>query len=204
MKPVRVYPTSEAERNASRNRLLDSLVEIAVREGVDDSSLIDCMDLTFKDDADRPEVPLEDRSMFWPFLRFPEDSIREALGRYDLALVLRLEHGTGSSDVETNRGYSAEDPSRKRIYEVVGKLEAVCFYAGHYLSMGLAAGNCKDVFCGNEKKCQALTPGKPCRYPLRARASVEACGLDPGQVAERAGWDDNDTGSSLIGMLFVD
>jgi hypothetical protein len=39
---------------------------------------------------------------------------------------------------------------------------------------------------------------------LRPRPSIEACGLDPESIAEKAGWKDIGENAFLMGMVFID
>ena len=98
------------------------------------------------------------------------------------------------------------------IFELAAKLESAAFYAGHYLSFGLAAGSCGNVLCHEHKAC-AVLQGKACLHPSLARPSMEAVGIDVFQLAALAGWDmqplgreakaDQVDGSSLTGMVVV-
>jgi predicted metal-binding protein len=174
--------------------LLESLLRLCVEAGAHECAIVECGDLVFVDRADEPaDVPVEERSIFWPVPRFPSDSIEDAVRQYRKAVVFGL---------NVDAGDSRED-AMKRIYEIASRVESACFYGGYYLAIGLAVGNCKKVFCDKERKCQALTVGKPCRYPLRSRPSIEACGLDMEEIAGRAGWKDLDPSAFLMGMVFV-
>ena len=76
---------------------------------------------------------------------------------------------------------------RKRL-EIVAKVEAEAFYDGYYLSVGFGGGSCKSYFCPDED-CRALKLGQGCKFPLRARASMEAVGMDVYLMATKVGWD---------------
>lgn len=98
------------------------------------------------------------------------------------------------------------------IFQLAAKLESAAFYAGHYLSFGLAAGSCRNVLCNEQKACAVLA-GQVCRFPSLARPSLEAVGIDVFQLAALAGWDmqplgrearaDQARDSSLTGMVVV-
>lgn len=72
--------------------------------------------------------------------------------------------------------------------EIVGNIEADAFHDGYYLAMGFTNGACKITFC-LQLECSALTPGQLCRFPLKARASMEAVGMDAYAMATKVGWD---------------
>jgi predicted metal-binding protein len=194
---MRIEPVPPHAGRALDSRLqeaLGSLQELCIDSGASACAVIECVDLVFAERAaEPPDMPTEERSIFWPVPRFPQDSIEDAMRQYRQALVFRLDiAGRGSRDGATSK-----------IYDIAGRLESACFYGGFYLAIGLAAGNCREVFCGGEKKCQALTVGKPCLYPLRSRPSVEACGLDLEAIAAKAGWGDLEAGSFVMGMVFI-
>ena len=174
--------------------VLESLLKLCVKAGAHECAVVECGDLIFVDRADEPaEVPAGERSIFWPVPRFPKDSIEDALRSYRKAVVFGL--NVRAADSRTD--------AMKKIYDIATRVESACFYEGCYLAIGLAVGNCKEVFCEKENKCQALTVGKPCRYSLRSRPSIEACGLDMEAIARKAGWKDLDPSTFLMGMVFV-
>jgi len=75
----------------------------------------------------------------------------------------------------------------RSIFEIVSKVESAAFYDGHYLTTGFAAGSCLSAFCGPDKGCEVLRGGK-CRFPLKARPSMEAVGMDVYGLVSRQGW----------------
>jgi hypothetical protein len=189
---ARVVSRQDDSRDERLKKVLQELCELADDEGADRCAAIECEDLVFRELADDiPDVPLEERSLFWPVPRFPNDSIQEALRLYSWAVAFRLEAASVAD-------------AQEQVFKIAGLVEAASFYKGFYLAIGLAAGNCKDVFCKEYEKCQALTAGKPCRYPLRPRPAIEACGLDPESIARKAGWKDFERDKFLVGMVFVD
>jgi predicted metal-binding protein len=76
----------------------------------------------------------------------------------------------------------------QEVFKIVGEIESMAFYDGHYLAFGLAAGSCRHTFCGQQENCQALE-GKRCRFSLLARPSMEAVGIDVYKMAAQAGWE---------------
>jgi len=118
------------------------------------------------------------------------DQVRKVVGKYRYAILLKVEVPS-----EAVAGPIARD-KRPRPYasynlkrnEIVAKIEAEAFLDGHHLAMGFEGGSCKASYCPNEK-CSALTPGQPCRNPLKARASMEAIGINGYALATRAGWE---------------
>ncbi len=195
MESIRITPEDERGDASKLERLLESLFEVAADEGADACAAIECKDLAFEElPGDIQEVPAEEGSIFWPRVRFPNDSIQNAIRRYRHAVVFRV-------NIES-RGSLEEE--QKMVFKIAGLMESACFYGGYYLSIGLAAGNCRTVFCGSERACQALKMGKPCRHPLRVRPSIKACGLNPEEIAKTAGWNDYSDKAFLTGMVLID
>jgi predicted metal-binding protein len=192
VKIARVQPVNSPDRELQLEKLLGSLCELALKEGADECAVIECGDLIFKEtSSDIPHVPVEQRTLFWPVPRFSIDSMQDALRRYDKAVIFRL---SLADDL---------DYAQEQIFKLAGLVESACFYGGYHLSIGLASGNCKDVFCKAEQSCQALRMGKPCLHPLKSRPSIEACGLDPEEIAAKAGWRDSDKDDFIVCMVFV-
>lgn len=71
--------------------------------------------------------------------------------------------------------------------EIVAKIEAMAFADGYYLAVGFASGSCRDSLCGS-MLCQVLDSGR-CRFPLKARPSMEAVGIDVYGLVTKVGWE---------------
>ena len=81
--------------------------------------------------------------------------------------------------------------------ELVSKIEAEAFYDGYHLALGFGMGSCKKVLCP-DNECSALISGQGCRHPLRARASMEAEGMDAYRMAVNVGWDIYSIGKATL------
>lgn len=53
---------------------------------------------------------------------------------------------------------------------------------------GMAAGSCKELFCGDEQACVVLSQAMGCRHPDLARPSISAVGVDFAALAGKLGW----------------
>jgi len=77
------------------------------------------------------------------------------------------------------------EQSRRKLlmefYEMLTDLEGEMFKDGHYKAVVFLAGPCD--LC---KECDKLR-GAPCRFALRARPAMEACGIDVYQTARNNG-----------------
>jgi predicted metal-binding protein len=83
------------------------------------------------------------------------------------------------------------------IFQAVSKIESMAYYDGCYLSMGFAAGSCKETLCYKFPDCQAME-GKGCRHPNMARPSMEAVGFDAYRMAARVGWEIYPIGGNCV------
>jgi predicted metal-binding protein len=63
------------------------------------------------------------------------------------------------------------------ILKIVSKIESAAFYDGHYLAVGFGSGSCFSSICDPNLGCSVLK-GEKCRFPLKARPSMEAVGMD--------------------------
>ena len=123
------------------------------------------------------------------------DQVRKVVGNYRHAVFIRLQTPAdriAGAEARKKRLYAG---NYNRTHEIVTKIESEAFYDGYYLALGFACGTCKSVFCRNEP-CQALQTGQPCRYPLKARPSMEAVGMDVFLMAARVGWDTYPVGAT--------
>ena len=95
--------------------------------------------------------------------------------------------------------------SYQLVYEITSLLESMCFYMGYHLALGFAAGNCRSVFCEDEKRCWPLLKGRRCVRPGRARPSMEAAGMDPVAMARRLAGEktDHQEKPTLAGLVMV-
>lgn len=118
------------------------------------------------------------------------DVVRNALGKYSWAVFIRTDVEP-LRDYMPKRGGSAEERLRALSFHaengrIVCELEGLAFKDGYYLALGLGGGSCKDYLCGGQV-CQFLDSGR-CRFPLRARPSMEAMGIDVFALINKVGW----------------
>jgi predicted metal-binding protein len=130
-----------------------------------------------------------------PYAMEPEQT-RKVVSKYRYAIFTRIKvpsRKIAGVEAKQKRLYS---PSYRKTFEIVGRIESEAFYDGYYLAMGFACGSCKSVFCPNID-CDALTQGGTCRYPLKARPSMEAVGINAYAMAAKIGWDIYPIGVSI-------
>ena len=91
MEIARVIPREDDNYEPRLKKALEALCELAVTEGAHECAVVECKDLVFKDiSTDAPDVPVEERSIFWPVPRFPKDSLQDAIRQYRWAVAFRL------------------------------------------------------------------------------------------------------------------
>jgi predicted metal-binding protein len=103
----------------------------------------------------------------------PPEATRQVLSHYRQALLLCME-GQGG-------GWKAETRKRRQMSEVVADLERELFLVGHHRAWGMGAGPCR--------LCKECDLSSPCRFPDKARPSMEACGIDVYTTVRQAGWE---------------
>lgn len=98
-------------------------------------------------------------------------------------------------------------PVARSIHRIAAALEQAAQVQGFPEARGLAAGSCKELFCGEEEVCAVLHRQQPCPHADRARPSLSAVGVDFGALATLVGWefgaiDPNQTGGEpAMGLM---
>jgi len=111
----------------------------------------------------------------------------KALSRYRHAVVFALEIiPVDHFSVRSTQRHAAAEWSRK-CFEIVGNVETLAFGSGYYLAMGFTQGSCRRALCGQDQ-CLVLEGGS-CPYPLKARPSMEAVGIDVYGLVTRVDWE---------------
>ena len=107
---------------------------------------------------------------------------RTFVNQFSKALVFK-------TDVETEILMSEQQHDAFRIiYRIAAKLETHAVDSGYKNAKALAAGSCLPVFC-KDKKCRVIEDRKECRYPMLARPSMEAVGMNVFKLIQDAGWE---------------
>lgn len=102
-----------------------------------------------------------DQSLTCPPYSLDEDKMRMILSRYRRALLVQ---GT---------------PPAQQFHEQLLTLERALFLAGHPEALAFGAGPCSI--------CPKCSTEDRCRFPEKARPSLEACGVDVYETARKAG-----------------
>ncbi|MBT7070616.1 MAG: DUF2284 domain-containing protein [Anaerolineae bacterium] len=193
---------------------LERYCEFALELGADDARVVDASKIPVKDAVSfKCRVPqcygYNTCGQCPPHAPKPEE-IRQLLKGYShgLLFVRRV-----SSDLlKRDRRDKERKAAFRSILEIVSKLESAAFYDGHYLSVGFGSGSCFSSLCDPKMGCQILK-GESCRFPLKARPSMEAVGIDVYNLIASSGWDIYPYGSNadpenipvanLAGLLLI-
>lgn len=111
---------------------------------------------------------------------------RRLLKRFSYGIIFSVKSET---QYYLGKSYKkGETPEAKRNLErIISEVEASAYYDGYYFSVAFGQGSCKSLFCPNEP-CSVLS-GSGCKFPLRARPSMEAMGIDVFEICVKLGWE---------------
>ena len=204
-----------ARRDTARvKKDLRALCAIARDQGAADARILGARDLAAALRAGQEKgcvVSAEEQSIHWPETIYPNDDITEAITRYQWAIVFRVDVDRyDEGDQKKLVPGTARWQAAEKIFGIAAGVESQCFYKGYHLALGLAATNCRDIYCHEERRCWAMIKGRACIHPFKARPPLDACGLDPLVLAQRAGWTSSSDGSGtraqpgfLVGLVLV-
>jgi hypothetical protein len=91
----------------------------------------------------------------------------------------------------------------ERLYALVTDIESSSFYMGYHLALGLAAGNCRAVFCHGEDRCWAMVKGRGCIHPYKGRPSMETVGIDTRVMARSLSMTGESDNRLLAGLVMI-
>ena len=121
-----------------------------------------------------------------PYTPEPE-FMRQAFNRFSWAVLFRSDVIPVEDVADVSRYIPNAVKHFRETSELAGKIEILAFADGYYLAMGFAGGSCRDNLC-NGMLCQVLDSGL-CRFPFRARPSMEAVGIDVYGLVAKVGWE---------------
>lgn len=171
-----------------------------------------------------PKCPEYGSSAHCPPHALDPEKVQELVKPFRYALLIKVEVPAqiiaGKSDAKLddqgrfipNKTLTTLLKSYRKVNEIVTLIESQSFYDGHYLATAFAAGSCHAAYC-NFQSCQVLN-NQPCRFPLKARPSMEGCSMDVFKMAAEAGWDIYPIGmdckpadvphGTLVGLVLVE
>ena len=122
-----------------------------------------------------------------PYSMRPEQTQR-VVNEYRYGIFVKVQGPIEAFVGEAIKTPTLGNPYRRKLAEIVAKIESRAFYDGYHLALAFSAGCCKTLYCP-ELECSGLTIGQSCRNAIIARSSLEAVGIDAYRMAARAGWD---------------
>jgi predicted metal-binding protein len=134
-----------------------------------------------------PLCPYYDKCLFCPPHTPAPEVMRAALAKYEWAILFAQDVKPVADFADRSKGREPSVQWAKRTLEITCQLETLAFSHGYHLSTGFAQASCLKALCGQER-CLVLE-GNKCPYPLKARPSMEAVGIDVFQLVTKAGWD---------------
>lgn len=176
--------------------MLEKILTQLEQNGATGLSLINVADI-FVDERVRLkcQVPLCDsynRNLMCPPFVTSVDEFRKTLALYSRAMLIQV-----SADVDET--YDTVFVPANKLHELVNHGEKEAFTVGYRFATGLIGGCCR--LCD---ECVAVRGETKCRYPFKARPSMEAMGIDVIATVDKAGMpvtfpiDDRVTWTGLI------
>jgi len=74
------------------------------------------------------------------------------------------------------------------LHTTAAGIEQAALEMGFKRALGFAGGSCKELFCPDQRECQALSDKGTCRNPDQARPSMSGFGIDVASLFKTAGW----------------
>ncbi len=200
----------------TKDPVVESLVEFAKTQGASGAKAISARDVVV-DPRVRLKCMVPMCSAYGTSLMCPPnvptiDEFREVLKRYHRAILVQVETPLDSSDKSSRplsrelcESVEATDGSsrwKKRLLELVGRIEAEAFKRGFYLAAGFSGGECP--LCN---RCVLSDGRRECVHPFEVRPSMEAVGIDVVRTCERAGMPVRLSSKSKVrwtGLVLVD
>jgi predicted metal-binding protein len=169
---------------SGRTRLLKEILSALREEGASEVRLIAVNKIVVDERVRlKCQIPLCDtygrNLMCPPHLPSVED-FRRALRRYSRAILIQV-----SAVIPVQSGGKLSDDvfgPAKKLHELVNRGEKMAFEGGLHFATGLIGGCCR--LCD---ECVAVLGETKCRFPFKARPSMEAMGIDVFSTLRRAG-----------------
>ena len=115
------------------------------------------------------------------------DTMKKTMKKYRWAVLVKYDVPDIDDFVDQKKWLKGHEKHQRKIHDIVSAIESIAFNDGYYFSVAFSAGGCKTALCSG-MACQFLDSGK-CRFPLKARPSMEGVGIDAFDLIANAGWD---------------
>jgi predicted metal-binding protein len=171
-------------KNKNRKKNLQAIISLLKEQGASDAVLINSADIIVDERVRlKCQVPVCDsynKNLMCPPYVMPVADFRKTLKKYKQGILLQV-------SAELNEKYAnapTEEvflPARK-LHELVSAGEKEAFTAGFRFAAGFIGGCCR--LCD---ECVVVHGGTHCRFPFKARPSMEAMGIDVMATVEKVG-----------------
>lgn len=223
-KPVKIHSFTDEEMQADLKRYRQMALDL----GMTDAAIIPA-DKVYVQRRVRvkciiPKCPAYGSSAHCPPHSLDTKDIAEIVSGFKWAILTKLNVdselvGGDDSLVTDDEGKIIPTKKLKKLLnfyrlvsDVVTRIEHQAFYDGHHLAIAFAAGSCRSHYC-NFMDC-AVLKGEPCRFPGRARPSMESASMNVYKMVAEAGWDmypigmdinpSNVPHATLVGITLID
>ena len=206
-KPESVRSVSPHIDPEQLKRDLELLRNKATEAGAADAAIISATEVVFNPEV-KARIDADDGypSIHWP-LDYPRDNVEDAVQAYQRGVFFRVK--VIDPKMPDYGGGPISDPGHRQnylqVYEIVTLLESAAFYMAYHLALGFSTGNCRSIFCADEKRCWPMLKGRVCIHPYKGRPSMEATGIDAAAMAKKFKWElpAGEAAPLLAGLVMV-
>jgi predicted metal-binding protein len=136
-----------------------------------------------------PPCPSYGTSLMCPPHSMNADETKKLLKLYKYAILLRVDVNPRDIAGLEAKKHKTYRPHTIKLHNIINQLEGIAFSQGFYLALGLKSGSCRLCSATSlHVECEALKTGK-CKFPLKARPSIESIGIDVFATISRIGWE---------------
>ena len=174
---------SPATSQAMKLKILDELRTFAVGTGASGAVVMDIDEIVIREQVRlKCRVPLcksYNRNLMCPPNVMEPEEFKKVLECYSKAILMQKE-GRVEPGQEEDRAVIFKPANE--LHQMVNEVEREAYRKGFRFAAGFIGGSCK--LCD---ECVTVGSGLPCKYPFKARPSMEAMGIDVFDTAGGAG-----------------
>jgi len=182
--PARRYQLYYLPMNKNYKKVLDMIISSLKERGASSAVLMNSSSIVVDERVRlKCQVPLCDsyrKNLMCPPYVPTLGEFREALQLYSTAILVQVTAELKNSRI--NKSAKTVFAPAKKLHELVNFAEKRAFSEGFRFAAGFIGGCCR--LCD---ECVAIRGGLHCRFPFKARPSMEAVGIDVLLTAEKAG-----------------
>lgn len=161
------------------------MVALALEMGLSDAKVVDARAIQVNPElvnyCSPPACPNYGTSGHCPPYGPSSREFQLSLDWYEKAVVFKFDAPVSLLMSDERR------PLSRRLHETAAILEQFAKNRGCIITMGVATGGCKALFCQDHDNCLKLQ-GKLCRHQGLAKPSMSGLGVDFTALSELAGW----------------